>query len=73
LSAQDRFGATGLADVGGVVAYLGPFEAANGAQFHGLVFALGANIVRRQRQLLRVFAGRNLGAEAGTAKRAGLR
>lgn len=67
MSAQDGFGAASLADVCRVVTHFCPFEAANGAQFHGLVFALGADFVRRHRQILRIFARRNFGAAAGAA------
>ena len=66
-SAQNWFGAAGLANVRGIVADFGPLDAADGAQFHGLVFALGADFVRGHWQVLCIFARRNFGAAASTA------
>ena len=49
------------------MAYLGPLDAANGAQFDGLVFALGADFVRGHWQVLRIFARSDFGTATGTA------
>jgi len=56
-SAEHGIGAAGGADEGGVVANLGPLDAANGANLQGLVFAVGAEFVGRQGRLLGIFSG----------------
>src|SRR5208337_144419 len=70
--AEHRICAAGGADVGGVVADLGPLDAADGTQLQGLGFALGADLVGRQGRILSIFSGRDIGAAAGTVGGRGL-